>query len=298
MFHCSFSLFWKPVWCWWWPPPPVWPPGAASRLWAGVGGLTNLRGRALVTGGAGELRLRPGLAGPQPRARGQHTQHQGVSGGGGMVTTQPPLRWVTPGPASSSVCHFRGESGDPSAHSSVRNIPRQLLTSGCWWRYVSLIDNLGSPHDNIDPLSDASTCSLTPASPDQRWWQVQVRPSLVSRVLVLARAPASVASLSVFVIELLPGTKAEYKRCERVQARRQEYTEYECHGVRGEFVYIRCGGVFVWLIKYVHIILFYRDDRMVETEHLGLCEVVVTPTPGRTKNKSLNFYPPNIDLRT
>ena len=41
------------------------------------------------------------------------------------------------------------------------------------------------------------------------------------------------------------------------------------------------------LSMYIHIILFYRDDRMVETEHLGLCEVVVTPTPGRTKNKSL-----------
>ena len=98
MFDCSFSLFWKPIWCWWWPP--VWTPRAASWLGAGVGGLTNLtnlRGRALVTGGAGELRLRPGLAGPQPRGRGQG-QHQGVSGGGTMVSTQPPLRWVTPGP--------------------------------------------------------------------------------------------------------------------------------------------------------------------------------------------------------
>lgn len=28
--------------------------------------------------------------------------------------------------------------------------------------------------------------------------------------------------------------------------------------------------------------MFYRDDRMVETEHLGLCEVIVTPTPGET----------------
>ena len=29
-------------------------------------------------------------------------------------------------------------------------------------------------------------------------------------------------------------------------------------------------------------IMFYRDDTMVETEHLGLCEVIVTPTPGET----------------
>ena len=101
------------------------------------------------------------------------------------------------------------------------------------------------------PVSDASTCSLTPSSPSQRWWQVQVRTSLVSRVLVLPRSLASVASLSVFVIELLPGTKAEYKRCEMVTARSEEYTEYECHGERAEFVYIRCGAcVFVWLIKH------------------------------------------------
>ena len=57
-------------------------------------------------------------------------------------------------------------------------------------------------------------------------------------------APA-VASLSVFVIELLPGTKAEYKRCEGVEARREEYDEYECHGVEGEFVYIRCVTYFI-----------------------------------------------------
>ena len=99
---------------------------------------------------------------------------------------------------------------------------------------------LARPMIILIPVSDASTCSLTPASPSQRWWQVQVRTSLVSRVLVLARSPATVASLSVFVIELLPGTKAEYKRCERVQAQREEYAEYECHGVEGEFVYIRC----------------------------------------------------------
>ena len=73
-----------------------------------------------------------------------------------------------------------------------------------------------------------------------------MRPSLVSRVLVLAQSPASVSTLSVFVIELLPGTKAEYKRCEMVTAGREGYTEYECHGERGEFVYIRCGAcVFV-----------------------------------------------------
>ena len=101
---------------------------------------------------------------------------------------------------------------------------------------------LARPMIILIPVSDASTCTLTPASPSQRWWQVQVRTSLVSRVLVLARSPAAVASLSVFVIELLPGTKAEYKRCERVQARREEYAEYECHGVEGEFVYIRCGA--------------------------------------------------------
>ena len=101
---------------------------------------------------------------------------------------------------------------------------------------------MDSPHDDTDYLvSDATTCSATPASFDQRWWQVPVRASLVSRVLVLARSPASVASLSVFVIELMPGTKAEYRRCELAEQRRmaEDYTEYECHGVRGEFVYIR-----------------------------------------------------------
>ena len=40
--------------------------------------------------------------------------------------------------------------------------------------------------------------------------------------------------------------------------------------------------------------MFYRDDRMVETEHLGLCEVIVTPTPGKTDIGIILYTDKNI----
>ena len=125
--------------------------------------------------------------------------------------------------------------------SPVFNPEHSWTTTHSWLLMEVSLTILARPALILIPVSDVDTCSLTPPAPGQRWWQVQVRPSLVSRVLVLASAPATLSALAVFVIELVPGTKAEYRRCGMVAARRGEYAEYECHGVRGEFVYIRCG---------------------------------------------------------
>ena len=85
---------------------------------------------------------------------------------------------------------------------------------------------------------------------------------------------SSVQSVSVFLIELLPGTRAEYKQCppaahhqdhHHLQDHQQGLAQFDCQNQTGEFVYI-------------------RDNRQ-EEQHLAICEVQVIPRSGEMLEK-------------
>ena len=107
---------------------------------------------------------------------------------------------------------------------------------------------------------DLETCSFTPRTLDQRWWQIQLKATVVQSVAV-AISPGSFQHFTIFVIELMEGNKALYKPCATWRGEFEEtVAEFLCNdgeGHRGEFVYI-------------------RDDRE-EQEYFGLCEVQVFP---------------------
>ena len=104
------------------------------------------------------------------------------------------------------------------------------------------------------------TCSFTPATHDQRWWQIQIKNTVVDSVAV-SISPGSFQHFTIFVIQLLEGSKALYKPCSSFKGTFDETVAvFLCNGGdghEGEFVYI-------------------RDDRE-EEEYFGLCEVEVFP---------------------
>jgi len=107
---------------------------------------------------------------------------------------------------------------------------------------------------------DEETCSFTPRTLDQRWWQIQIEATVVQSVAV-AISPGSFQHFTIFVIELMEGNKALYKPCATWRGEFEETVAvFLCNdgdGHRGEFVYI-------------------RDDRE-QQEYFGLCEVQVYP---------------------
>jgi len=107
---------------------------------------------------------------------------------------------------------------------------------------------------------DEETCSFTPRTLDQRWWQIQIEATVVQSVAV-AISPGSFQHFTIFVIELMEGNKALYKPCATWRGEFEEAVAvFLCNdgdGHRGEFVYI-------------------RDDRE-QQEYFGLCEVQVFP---------------------
>jgi hypothetical protein len=92
------------------------------------------------------------------------------------------------------------------------------------------------------PSSDTETCSFTVATEDQRWWQIQIKNTIVDSVAV-AISPGSFQHFTIFVIELLEGSKALYKPCSSFKGTFDETVAvFLCNdgdGHKGEFVYIR-----------------------------------------------------------
>ena len=101
------------------------------------------------------------------------------------------------------TCFVRGEFGNQSTQSSIRNISWQLFASCCWWRYKILtwysglnecnkwqvifkdlsmitpyvansyyILNSYNHDSNVCIFSDSETCSFTQPGLEQKWWQV------------------------------------------------------------------------------------------------------------------------------
>ena len=66
-------------------------------------------------------------------------------------------------------------------------------------------------------LSDLNTCTYTPASTEQRYWQLQVQQTVIESVAV-SITPSSHQQFTIFVIELV-GSKALYKPCATFKVR-------------------------------------------------------------------------------
>ena len=60
-------------------------------------------------------------------------------------------------------------------------------------------------------MSDLNTCTYTPATTEQRYWQLQVPHTTIESVAV-SITPSSHQQFTIFVIELV-GSKALYKPC-------------------------------------------------------------------------------------
>jgi len=147
---------------------------------------------------------------------------------------------------------------------------KKCLNDGTWtnstivcWENLAINQpslQSGTFLDNYSHLAvdgDSETCSFTQPGLEQKWWQVQIRPSLVNSILIKIGHLSSLESVSVFIIELLPDSKAEYKECNPLNQNITGYKQFNCSDQKGEFVYI-------------------RDDKMTG-EHLGICEVAVIP---------------------
>lgn len=108
---------------------------------------------------------------------------------------------------------------------------------------------------------DPDTCSVTPRTPELRWWQVKLAAAeLVQRVAVTIEADTR-QHFSIFVIELLGGNNALYKPCSEFDGfLHAPRVMFECNEGKGHF------GDFVYI----------RDER-AEHAHFGLCEVEVVP---------------------
>ena len=73
------------------------------------------------------------------------------------------------------------------------------------------------PLTNRAVLSDLNTCTYTPASTEQRYWQLQVQQTVIESVAV-SITPSSHQQFTIFVIELV-GSKALYKPCATFKVR-------------------------------------------------------------------------------
>merc|ERR1712130_551830 len=62
-----------------------------------------------------------------------------------------------------------------------------------------------------------STCSFTPRTPDQRWWQVQLKEAINIESVAVAINAKTFQKFTIFVIELLEDSKALYKPCSRFE---------------------------------------------------------------------------------
>ena len=108
---------------------------------------------------------------------------------------------------------------------------------------------------------DQDTCSVTPRTPELRWWQVKLSsPELIQAVSVTIKSDNK-QHFSIFVIEILDGSNALYKPCSEFEGvLREPRVMFDCNEGKGHF------GDFVYI----------RDDRK-NHEHFGLCEVEVIP---------------------
>ncbi|XP_071743546.1 uncharacterized protein [Lepeophtheirus salmonis] len=124
---------------------------------------------------------------------------------------------------------------------------------------TSQSETLWSYNAELAVDGDGNTCSFTPQSDVQRWWQVHLEGSPHVGSVAITMSPGSYQHFTIFVVELLEGNKAMYKPCSKFEGRFQDQKIlFKCNeeeGHSGQFVYI-------------------RDDRE-DKEYFGLCEVEV-----------------------
>ena len=127
---------------------------------------------------------------------------------------------------------------------------KSSLQSSTLWNY----------HPDLAVDANPDTCSFTPRSGEQRWWQVHLGGDGINvQSVAITLSPGSYQKFTIFIIQLLEGNKAMYKPCSKFDGKFEtKKAVFLCNdglGHPGQFVYI-------------------RDDRK-EQEYFGLCEVEV-----------------------
>ena len=94
------------------------------------------------------------------------------------------------------------------------------------------VQNCSSNPTLSENNSDLNTCTYTPATTEQRYWQVQVEHTTIESVAV-SITPSSHQQFTIFVIELV-GSKALYKPCAtfKVQSAEAEESEHSMMSCR------------------------------------------------------------------
>ena len=66
---------------------------------------------------------------------------------------------------------------------------------------------------------DPESCSFTPRSTEQRWWQVHLGNAVSVQAVAVTITPGAFQKFTIFVIELLEGNKAMYKPCSKLEGK-------------------------------------------------------------------------------
>ncbi|PNF36402.1 hypothetical protein B7P43_G16823, partial [Cryptotermes secundus] len=126
---------------------------------------------------------------------------------------------------------------------------RNSLVSATLWNYRAALAVDGNP----------DTCSFTPRTAEQRWWQVDLGTDHHVGSVALIINKDSYQEFTIFVIQLLSKSEALYKPCATFKGRFQNpRVLFSCNdglGHQGRYVYI-------------------RDDRR-DQDYFSLCEVEV-----------------------
>jgi len=150
------------------------------------------------------------------------------------------------------ICQGNGSWSPVSLPECRENVAvgKSSLQSSTLWNY----------HPDLAVDANPDTCSFTPRSGEQRWWQVHLGGDGINvQSVAITLSPGSYQKFTIFIIQLLEGNKAMYKPCSKFDGKFEtKKAVFLCNdglGHPGQFVYI-------------------RDDRK-EQEYFGLCEVEV-----------------------
>ncbi|XP_068082212.1 uncharacterized protein [Anabrus simplex] len=143
----------------------------------------------------------------------------------------------------------RSKNRDSSVNKLNLALEQAALISSMLWNYRAALAVDGNPE----------TCSYTPRTSEQRWWQVDLGTDHHVGSVALVINKDIYQEFTIFVIQLLSKSEALYKPCAtfkgRFQTPRVLFTCNDGDGHQGRYIYI-------------------RDDRR-DQDYFALCEVEV-----------------------
>lgn len=154
---------------------------------------------------------------------------------GQQVTYKCQEAFVLFGP-DKRICQGNGSWSPVSLPECRENVAvgKSSLQSSTLWNY----------HPDLAVDANPDTCSFTPRSGEQRWWQVHLGGDGINvQSVAITLSPGSYQKFTIFIIQLLEGNKAMYKPCSKFDGKFEtKKAVFLCNdglGHPGQFVYIR-----------------------------------------------------------